>query len=242
MCDLDAPGVRDRPEDPLALVVAWWLVPADTTDVTVVSGRELSGSPFRGAPVDEHQLEPLVLPTRGEISKQELDGLRLRGRGGDDPAGQWQAGDVDRHDALRTVGVAVGSAAAMEDDTTVRGAAREMGVDHHHRGLRLHAAECKTRLRVELGEHERPRAVARPAAELGPDPCPRAELSRQEAPLTARVGDVQHAVDDAPQVSAESRAALSRCDEQRLEEIPLLVAQIARIRHASDHRRRWGHS
>ena len=121
MCDLDAPGVRDRPEDPLALVVAWWLVPADTTDVTVVSGRELLGSPFRGAPVDERQLEPLVLPARGEISKQELDGLRLRGRGGDDPAGEWQAGGVDRHDALRTVGVAVGSAAAMEDNTTIEG-------------------------------------------------------------------------------------------------------------------------
>ena len=46
-----------------------------------------------------------------------------------------------------------------------------------------------------------------------------------------RVGEL--GVDDPPQVAMKSRAALVRGDEQRLDEPPLLVSQIARMRQAS---------
>ena len=61
----------------------------------------------------------------------------LVGGGGHDQGTDRQAGDVDCHDALGALGAAIGAAAVVEGEPTVRGSTGQVGVDDDHRRRRF---------------------------------------------------------------------------------------------------------
>jgi len=92
----------------------------------------------------------------------------------------------------------------------VRGSTGQVSVDDNHRGRPLGPPICVACGRVQQRQRSRPGAVARPAAELRPDPSPRPKRRRQIAPLAPGLRDVEHRVHDAAQVIAMFAAALAR--------------------------------
>ena len=119
----------------------------------------------------------------------------------------------------------------MERHPTPRAATGQMCVDHHHRRFRLNTTLDQPCLFMHRRQHQCPGAVARPAPELRPHPCPRPELGRQEPPLATGVRGVQHRINHMSQIRAVPRATLARRRQQRAQHLPLVVGQISRIRH-----------
>ncbi|HJQ89586.1 MAG TPA: hypothetical protein VJ820_19240 [Propionibacteriaceae bacterium] len=68
------------------------------------------------------QLEPLSAALLVQLLQHELAGPALVGVGGHDERGHRQAGHVDGDDTLGALGAAVGAAAVVEGEPTVRGA------------------------------------------------------------------------------------------------------------------------
>ena len=120
----------------------------------------------------------------------------------------------------------------MEGESAVGGAARKVGVDDDHRRGLLGSPVGSPCGRVQHRQGPRPGTVARPAAELRPDPRPRSERCREVAPLAACLGDVQHPVHHGAQVVGVLATALPRRVEHRLQQVPLVVGQVTWVRHA----------
>lgn len=131
---LDSPGVSDGSKDIGPVLVAWWLIPPNPTDLVVEPGRQSFGSGLGGASVDEHEFESFVRTHLGEVLEYQFDCSGLGRRCGDHSHAEWQSRDVDTDDALRSVGSTVGAALVMEGGTPVRCPAGEVRIDDHHRG------------------------------------------------------------------------------------------------------------
>ncbi len=137
MGDFDPPGVTDRAKDLGAMLVAWWLVAPDATNLAAEPFRESTGGEERGPAVHEHEFEAFVSASPGEIFEYEFDGPCLARRGGDNSHAEWQTGDVHADDSLGPVGSTIGTTLVVEGAPSVRCSSCEMGVDDHHRGLRV---------------------------------------------------------------------------------------------------------
>lgn len=96
--DLDAPGMPDGTEDRLLVV------PPDSAHLEVVVPAERAGG-GRGHPaVHEYEFEPSGDALSNEVLQHELAGAVLVGGGRHDQSTHWEAGHVDRNDALRALG------------------------------------------------------------------------------------------------------------------------------------------
>ena len=137
MGDFDPPGVTDRAKDPGAVLVAWRLVPPDAANLAAESFRESTGSRLRGPAVHEHEFEAFVSTDSREVREYEFDGPCLGRQGGDNSHAKWQTGDVHADDSLGPVGSTIGTTLVVEGGPSVRCSSCEMGVDDHHRGLRV---------------------------------------------------------------------------------------------------------
>lgn len=193
----------------------------------------------RGDPaIHQHQLEPPGDALLVEVFQHQLAGPVLVGGGRHDQRTHREAGHVDGHDAFGALRAAVGAAAVVEGEPTVGCSAGQVGVDDHHRRRRFGPAVRLACGRVHHRQRSRPGAVACPAAELRPHPRPGPERLRQEPPLAARVGDVEHRVDHTPQVRSVLRPALAGRAEHRFQQRPLLVGQVTGIGHTQNGPRR----
>lgn len=182
-------------------------------------------------PVDQHQLQPVRDALPRQVSQQQVTGPVLVGRGGYHQRSDGQPRHVDCDDPLRALRATERAAPIVEGRPPVRRAAREVGVDHHHRRSRLGPTLEGAGGRVQHGQRPRPRPVTRPAAELRPDPRPRAKRLRQVPPLTPGVRDVQHRVHHLSKVRPVLRTPLARASQHRPQKGPLLVGQVTGVRH-----------
>jgi hypothetical protein len=73
MGHLDPPGVTDRAKYLGAVFVVRWLVPSDSSDLVVEPCRQSLSSGLGGAPVHEHEFEPLVGARSREVFEKYLD-------------------------------------------------------------------------------------------------------------------------------------------------------------------------
>src|ERR1035437_5186802 len=130
---LDAPGVTDGAKDLGPVLVAWWLIPTNSTNLVVERGRQPGSGRLRCAAVNEQEIQSFVRTVSGEVGEYQFDGLSLGCRGGDHPHAQRQSRNVHADDALGPVGATVGTTLIVEGDAPVRGSSSQVGVDDDHR-------------------------------------------------------------------------------------------------------------
>jgi hypothetical protein len=101
----------------------------DPADFEVVVAAQAAGRAGRDPTVHQDQLEPVGDAQLVPMPQHQLAGPVLVGRGGHDQRGHRRASHVDGDDALGALRAAVGSAALVEGEPAVRGAAGEVGVE-----------------------------------------------------------------------------------------------------------------
>lgn len=122
----DTPSVPDGSKDLGAVLVAWWPVPSDPTDLVVESGRESRrrGPKARVRVVRQRPCE------RGLRVSTQLLWLQTSKRG---PRARTVAGpDVNADNPLGTVGSTMRGALILKSHASVGGSSREVRVNEHN--------------------------------------------------------------------------------------------------------------
>ena len=174
----DPPGVSDGSKDLGTVLVAWWLIPSDPTNLVVELCRQPRGGRRRSAAVYEDEFQPFVSTASSEVVKYLFDGVGLGRRGGDNAHTVRQTRDVHADDALGAVGSTVEATRVVKGGASIRGPSGEVRIGDHHRRPRFFAPESASRRHVQCSESPGPSSVPRPPTKLGPNSGPGTELLR----------------------------------------------------------------